>query len=185
MQEDKFKELKTVRLILRKITDNDAEMLYDNIFNNFEWFKFYYQFPFNSFDEYKNMVKKYSEWYLNGNHFRWGIVEKTSNQMIGSIQIHTKDLLNNNCKIGYIIGYQYSRKGYGKEALKEVIDFAFNTLNFHRIEANIAEQNIASIKLAESLGMNFESMKKESYKISDKYYNQKVYVMINTCDKNN
>ena len=34
MNEDKFEELETKRLILRKITDNDAFMLYENIYNN-------------------------------------------------------------------------------------------------------------------------------------------------------
>ena len=52
-------------------------------------------------------------------------------------------------------------------------------LNFHRIEADIVLENIDSIKLAESIGMSFESVKKDSYKLEDKYYDQKVYMIIN------
>ena len=178
MIDDKFKELQTKRLILRKINDDDATMLFNNIYNNFEWYKFYYQLPFDSFEEYQQLVAKYKEWYANGNHFRWGIVEKKSNEMIGLVQLHSKDHLNNNCKIGYIIGYQYNKKGYAKESVKEIIDFAFNILNYHRIEANIVEENIDSIKLAESLGMRFESIKQDSYKLGNKYYNQKVYILL-------
>lgn len=179
MAENKYEEFETERLIFRKITDEDAIMLYENIFNNFEWFKFYYQLPFKNFDEYKNLVKKYKEYYANGNHFRWGIVEKKSNNMIGTIQLHTKDLLNNNCKIGYIIGYKYTRKGFAKESCKKIINFAFNNLNFHRVEAEIVPENIASINLAKSIGMKFESVRKDGYKIGDKYYDQKVYVLLN------
>ena len=36
MKEDKFKELETERLLLRKINDEDARMLFDNIYNNFD-----------------------------------------------------------------------------------------------------------------------------------------------------
>ena len=36
MNEDKFQTIETNRLILRKITDDDALMLYENVFNNFE-----------------------------------------------------------------------------------------------------------------------------------------------------
>lgn len=166
MIDDKFKELQTERLILRKINSDDAIMIFNNIYNNFEWYKFYYQKPFNNFEEYKQLVSKYKEWYSNGNHFRWEIVEKSSRKMIGLVQLHSKDDLNNNCKIGYIIGYQYNKKGYTKEAVKEVINFAFNILEYHRIEADIVEENTDSIKLAESLGMRFESIKRECYKLS-------------------
>lgn len=179
MIEDKYKEFETSRLILRKIIDEDALMLYENIFNNFEWFKFYYQLPFKDFDEYKYLVEKYKEWYANGNHFRWGIVEKQSGNMIGAIQLHTKDLLNNNCKIGYIIGNKYARKGYTREASKTIIDFAFNSLGFHRIEADIVAENVGSINLAKSIGMQFESVRKDGYRLDGKYYDQKVYVLLN------
>ena len=178
MNEDKFKELETERLILRKIVDEDAETLFNNIYNNFEYYKLYYQLPFNSFNEYQQLVAKYKEWYANGNHFRWGIVEKTSNEIIGLVHLHSKDNLNNNCKIGYIIGYRYNKKGYATEAVKEIIDFAFNTLNYHRIEADIVEENINSIKLVESLGMTFESIKKDGYKLGNEYYNEKIYVLL-------
>ena len=60
--EDKYEEFETNRLILRKITDEDALMLYKNIFSNFEWYKFYYQLPFKDFEEYKHLVEKYKQW---------------------------------------------------------------------------------------------------------------------------
>lgn len=178
MTEDKFKELQTERLILRKINEEDSKMLYNNIYNNFEWYKFYYQLPFENFEEYHQLVSKYKDWYANGNHFRWGIVKKSSGEMIGLIQLHSKDDLNNNCKIGYIIGYKHNKKGYAREAAREIINFAFDILGHHRVEADIVEGNEDSIKLAESLGMYFESTKKESYKLGNKYYDQKVYVLL-------
>lgn len=178
MTEDIFEELQTERLILRKINDDDAMMLYNNIYNNFEWHKFYYQLPFDSFEEYQQLVFKYKDWYAIGNHFRWGIVEKTSNEIIGIVQLHSKDNLNNSCKIGYIIGYHHNKRGYATEAVKKVIDFAFNVVGYHRLEADIVEENVDSIKLAESVGMYCESTKQESYKVKNKYYNQKVYVLL-------
>ena len=60
---DLFEELETERLILRKIIDDDAEMLYKNIYNNFEHFKYYYQLPFKDFEEYKKLVEKYKDYY--------------------------------------------------------------------------------------------------------------------------
>jgi len=176
---DLFEELETEKLILRKIVDEDAEMLYQNIYNNFDYYKYYYQLPFDSFESYKKIVEKYKEYYANGNHFRWGIVLKENNEMIGLVQLHTKDMLNDNCKIGYIISYKYNNRGYGKEAVNSIISFGLNKLHFHRIDANIVSTNISSIKLAESVGMHYESERVDSYKLEDKYYNQKVYTIIN------
>lgn len=178
MSEDKFREFQTDRLVLRKITDEDAEMLFNNIYNNFDWYKYYYQLPFNSFEEYQQLVAKYKDWYARGNHFRWGIVEKESNEMIGLVQLHSRDALNNSCKIGYIVGYNFNKKGYAKEAAQVVLDFGINELDYHRIEAEIVDINKDSIKLAESLGMNYESTRQDGYKLEDEYYDQDVYVLV-------
>lgn len=179
MIKDMFNELETERLILRKINGDDALTLYNNIYNNFDWYKFYYQVQFQSLEEYKHLVEKYKDWYANGNHFRWGIVNKENNEIIGIVQLHSKDELNNKCKLGYIISYKHNKKGYMSEAVKKVIEFAFNVLDYHRIEANIVLENIDSIKVAENVNMTFESIKKDNYKLNNKYYDQKVYVLIN------
>ena len=181
--ENLFQELETDRLILRKISLEDASDLYKNVFNNFSYYKYYYQLPFKDFFEYKELVSKYEEWYNNGNHFRWGIVLKESNEMIGTIQLHTKDMLNNNCKVGYIIGYNFQNKGYMKEVLQSVISFAFNIVKFHRIQAEIVVENNNSIKLVENLGMEEEGIKKESYLLQNTYYDQKIYRLINKNEK--
>jgi [ribosomal protein S5]-alanine N-acetyltransferase len=63
-------------------------------------------------------------------------------------------------RIGYTIHNQYWRKGYGKEAVQEALNIAFNHLKFHRIEAHINLDNSASINLAESIGMKYECTRK-------------------------
>ena len=62
--------------------------------------------------------------------------------------------------LGYTIHNQYWRNGYGKEAVKKAFNIAFQNLHFHRIEAHINVDNKPSIKLAESVGMDFECSRK-------------------------
>ena len=59
---DLYEELETERLILRKIVDDDAIKLYSNIYNKYDYFKYYYQLPFESFDDYKLLVEKYKDY---------------------------------------------------------------------------------------------------------------------------
>ncbi|ASS69338.1 GNAT family N-acetyltransferase [Paenibacillus sp. RU4T] len=52
------------------------------------------------------------------------------------------------------------RKGYGSEAVRAALELGFGPLGYHRIEAHINVDNIASIRLAKSVGMEFECMRK-------------------------
>ena len=54
--------------------------------------------------------------------------------MIGHIQLHSKDGLNNNCKIAYVIGYDFRKKGYAREAVRAVLNFGLSIANYHRID---------------------------------------------------
>lgn len=107
-----------------------------------------------------------------------GVALKETDEVIGLVQLHSRDSLNNNCKIGYIISYRFNGNGYAKEAVEKILDFGFNKLGYHRIEADIVSKNKDSVRLAKSVGMKYESVKKESYKTGDTYYDQDVYIII-------
>ena len=46
--------------------------------------------------------------------------------------------------IGYSIDEQFTGQGIATEAVNEVVQFAFNVLNLHRIEAYVSPKNMAS-----------------------------------------
>jgi len=58
--------------------------------------------------------------------------------------------------LGYYASGSHAGRGYMREALGLVIDFAFGPLALHRIEANIQPGNAASIALAKSAGFRLE-----------------------------
>ena len=59
-------------------------------------------------------------------------------------------------KLGYSINPNYWRRGYGSDVARTLADFGFDTLGLHRISAAIAPDNVASIRVAEGLGMTYE-----------------------------
>jgi len=61
----------------------------------------------------------------------------------------------------YKIHLNFWRKGYATEALTKLLDFGFNELKLHRIEAGCAVENIASGKVLEKVGMTKEGRKKK------------------------
>ena len=59
-------------------------------------------------------------------------------------------------EVWFKIHPNYWNMGYGTEALRLLLDFAFDTLELHRIEAGCAVDNIGSIKVLEKCGMKRE-----------------------------
>ena len=99
--------------------------------------------------------------------------------MIGIVQFHSKDMLNDACKLGYILGKNYQHNGYMEEALNKIIEFSFNNLPIHRIEAEVVTDNLKSLKLVKKLNMTYEGIRKESYKYQDRYYDQALFSILN------
>lgn len=62
------------------------------------------------------------------------------------------------CYLGYKMDAGYVRRGYMREALEQVIRFAYDELGLHRIEANVMPDNEASLSLVRSLGFQEEGL---------------------------
>jgi ribosomal-protein-alanine N-acetyltransferase len=58
--------------------------------------------------------------------------------------------------VGYYASAAFAGRGYMRDALRLIVDFAFGPLALHRLEANIQPGNAASIALAKSAGFRLE-----------------------------
>ncbi len=58
--------------------------------------------------------------------------------------------------LGYIVHHPWWQKGYGTEAACGLLDYGHRVLGLGRIVAFMPEDNIASWRIAESLGMELE-----------------------------
>ncbi|MEF2293211.1 GNAT family N-acetyltransferase [Virgibacillus dokdonensis] len=109
----------------------------------------------------KDVVAKLQQLADQDEAYVFGVFRKSDQKHIGKVEICT--IMRDEFQwglLGYTIHNQYWRKGYGKEAVKEAFNIAFKNLHFHRIEAHINVDNNPSIKLAESVGMKFECIRK-------------------------
>jgi len=110
---------------------------------------------------YRDLVTKHYQMAEDDKVYVFGVFRKEDNTHIGFIDFST--IMRDEfqwARFGYTIHNHFWRKGYGKEAVKAALDLAFKKLNYHRIEAHINLDNIASIKLAESVGMMYECTRK-------------------------
>jgi RimJ/RimL family protein N-acetyltransferase len=89
-------------------------------------------------------------WHLRSYGFFF-VYEKQSGDWVGSIGPHFPEGWPGR-EVGWSIARTHWHKGYGKEATKAALDFAFNTLNWDQVIHVIDPQNTASAALARTLG---------------------------------
>ena len=110
---------------------------------------------------FHSLVEKHQELALSDSTYIFGVFSKVDGTHIGMIDFSTlaRDYFQWG-RIGYTVHNQYWRNGYGKESVNAALNLAFQQLEYHRIEAHINLDNMTSIKLIESVGMEFECMRK-------------------------
>ncbi len=77
------------------------------------------------------------------------LMEETT---VGCVDIFDFDPMNMHCSLGILIGTEFRRQGYARAALEAVERFAFHTLMVQNIKVEVAEDNVPSLNLFQSLG---------------------------------
>ncbi|PYZ96428.1 GNAT family N-acetyltransferase [Alteribacter lacisalsi] len=91
------------------------------------------------------------------------IEDKETSQTIGITSLVQIDLGNRNAECIIDIGEKgYWGKGYGREALGLLLDYAFLELNLHRIALRVFSFNEKAISLYCSIGFTEEGISRES-----------------------
>src|ERR1700681_1275574 len=77
----------------------------------------------------------------------FGIREIRSGRLVGSCQLLGINPTHRKAELQIRIGEADARgRGYGREAVELLLDFAFNDLNLHRVELTVLDGNEAAIK---------------------------------------
>ncbi|WP_137671792.1 GNAT family N-acetyltransferase [Agarivorans sp. Toyoura001] len=90
--------------------------------------------------------------------FDMGIFANQGGQFLGAIAINRIEWNYRAANLGYWVRDSASGKGIATEAVRLMADYAFNGLQLNRLELVIAEQNIASRRVAEKAGAHYESL---------------------------
>ena len=114
------------------------------------------------------------KWLLkNQNDYNFGIVLKEGDELIGGCGFSQVDLIHLNGKLVIFIGDEQNRgQGYGKEAIKLLLEYGFNNLNLNNIMLMVYSFNTRAIKLYESLGFKKFGVRHKSYYFKNKFYDE-------------
>lgn len=97
--------------------------------------------------------------------------EKNSGNPVGVTGFRPEWLPFQQAEVGFGSLPAGQGKGYGKEALLTVLDFAFNACGFHKMKATVTEGNRASRGLLESCGFQLEGTLRDNYRLAGQWCN--------------
>lgn len=172
-----FQTLDTNRLVLRGFKAEDLEFVYEHFSNPDVCQYLYDNEPLGSIEKAQEIIDAYAEPETK-DHNRWVLVNKATQQEMGTCGFHCWDQVNNCADIGYDLEKKYWKKGYMKEALNKILRFGFNKMQLNRVQAFVALENKASCRLLESLGFKREGIIRENHFYRGKYYDHYCYSLL-------
>lgn len=158
-------KLTTKRLILRSFEKKDTKEI-QKILNNINVTKWLLVFPcpFTKRDATKFIKRYVSGWKEKPiSSYRFAIERRDDGVLIGGIMLSHVNLDQKIGMLSYWLGEEHQGRGYGSEALKEVLNLAFKKLKLRRIDAEVYPDNPSSGKLLEKFGAQKEGYKRKAH----------------------
>ena len=174
-----FPKLETERLLLTEFVKNDARELF-KMRSNVKVMKYLDREPHKSIEESELMIEEIIKIYNNNEGINWVIRKKDKLNFIGYIGYWRMRKEDVRAEIGYAMNPEYWGNGYMHEALTEVINFGFNKICLHSIEANVNPNNINSIKILEKFNFKREAYFKEDYLFNGNFLDTAIYSLLET-----
>ncbi|WP_032123202.1 GNAT family N-acetyltransferase [Clostridium amazonitimonense] len=126
----------------------------------------------------RNILMESYKQYLNGATLALGIYKE--NEFVGKIQLsNIVQGIFRNAFLGYSIDKDFEGKGFMKEAVKMVIDYAFTDMELHRIEASTLVDNKRSQGVLKACGFEELGLNKDYLYINGSWRDHITFFKIN------
>jgi RimJ/RimL family protein N-acetyltransferase len=169
--------LESKRLIMRKVTMNDAEDMFAYASNN-EVSRYVTWEAHRSLSDTKDFIRFILQNYEDKKIAPWGIEHKESGKLIGTIDFVSWQVDHHRAEIGYVLAPEYWGSGLMTEAAQKIIAFGFENMNLVRIQARCFVENLGSERVMQKAGMSFEGIIRKGMFVKGKHQDLKLYSII-------
>ncbi|GCE29759.1 N-acetyltransferase [Dictyobacter alpinus] len=177
IQLDTFPVLDTERLILRQLAATDAQDAF-LFLSDEENMRYYDPAPMTRLEQAEKSIERHRRRFAEQEALRWGIVLKGENKIIGTCG-YSWDTDNHYAVLSYILSKHSWKKGIMTEALTAIIQFGFEHIHLHRIEAQVAYPNLASARLLEKLGFQEEGRLRDRQYVDHQFVDERIFALLN------
>lgn len=149
---------------MRWASEDDVDALYE-VFSDPRVMRYWSSGPLQNREAAAAMQRDIAQNNLKDTAWKWGLAQRETNKLIGTVTLFNLSISNGRAEIGYAMGSAYWGKGYMNEALTALIVHAFDVMNFRRLEADVDPRNDASIRTLERLGFQREGFLRERWHV--------------------
>ncbi|MGC1246814.1 MAG: GNAT family protein [Spirulinaceae cyanobacterium] len=172
-----FPKLETENLQLRELQRDDL-LAIRTIFSDPQVTKYHVYETTTGLEKIDFIIQSRLDVWYQGQGIPWVIIKKDEQKVIGCCAYVSIDNQNRESRLVYELASQYWRQGIMTEALTEVIDFGFKSLQLNRVEAFVMTENIASSKLLEKLDFSLEGVSREKGFWKRKFHDLKLFSLL-------
>lgn len=169
--------LETERLILRKMTLDDAKAVFayasDPEVTHYVIWEMH-----RTIEDSTAFLELALDKYESGGEPDWGIVYKGGHCFVGTCGFVNWDVDHTRAEIGYVLHKDYWGRGLMPEAVRAMIGFGFEQMGLNRIEARCIAKNTASARVMEKAGMTYEGTLREREFVKGAYRDMKLYSVL-------
>jgi RimJ/RimL family protein N-acetyltransferase len=103
---------------------------------------------------------------------------RTSGEVVGTCTLARIDRQHRRAELGYALGRAHWGSGLAAEAVGAVIRYAFESLDLHRLEADVDPRNGPSLRLLERFGFRSEGLLRERYHVAGEIQDAAIYGLL-------
>lgn len=159
-----FPILETTQLILRRVINDDVNEVFE-LRSNPKIMKYIPRPLVKTNEEALDHIALIDSKIENNEGINWAITLKGNPKLIGIIGHYRIKPEHFRAEIGYVLLPEYHGKGIITEAIKCAVDYGFNVMKLHSIEAIIDPRNSGSEKVLQKNGF-----KKEAHLLENEFY---------------
>ena len=119
--------------------------------------------------------EKWWEGFLERKNDHIFAIEAEDGTYIGNIGLHGIERENRRAQLGIIIGNRrFWGKGYGTDAIRAVLGWAFSYLNLNRISSTVFAYNERAIRCYQKVGFEHEGTMRQARYVDGQYHDELV-----------
>ena len=169
--------LRTKRLLLRPLDEADAPQLF-LLHSDAQVSRYLSRPPWESIDKAIELIALDKEAHRARKYIRLGIQRTEDALLIGECSLHSLNEASRRAEVGYAMRPLAWGNGYMAEALAQLLQFAFETLQLNRIEADIDPRNQASARNLERFGFKKEGYLRERWIVRGEVSDSALYGLL-------
>jgi RimJ/RimL family protein N-acetyltransferase len=177
---ERLPTLGTPRLRLRPVVPGDAPDLFA-VFGDPVVCRYWSRPALPDLAAAESLQREIAALFAERSLFQWAIADRATDRLVGTCTLAELSAEHRRAAVGYALRRAEWGRGYGTEALRALLAFAFDDaagLALHRVEADVDPRNDASIRVLERLGFRREGVLRERWHLHGELQDAALYGLL-------